>query len=86
MLSSINAEIQTHYCLLFPHRAYKTIEDEDLRFPLVYGEGKKVVCVCVTCVNARECVCLCLNVDVNRIYNRVYYIGKKYVYLSLIVH
>ncbi|XP_019898614.2 protein phosphatase 1H isoform X1 [Esox lucius] len=24
--------------------AYKTIQDEDLRFPLVYGEGKKVMC------------------------------------------
>lgn len=23
-------------------RAYKTIEDEDLKFPLIYGEGKKV--------------------------------------------
>lgn len=28
------------------HRAYKTVEDEDLKFPLIYGEGKKVrVCV-----------------------------------------
>lgn len=28
-----------------PHlscRAYKTIDDEDLKFPLIYGEGKKV--------------------------------------------
>uniref|UniRef100_A0A4W5JT54 Uncharacterized protein n=1 Tax=Hucho hucho TaxID=62062 RepID=A0A4W5JT54_9TELE len=41
MLSAINHEIKKHYCLLFPHRAYKTIEDEDLRFPLVYGKGKK---------------------------------------------
>uniref|UniRef100_A0A4W5L0H8 PPM-type phosphatase domain-containing protein n=1 Tax=Hucho hucho TaxID=62062 RepID=A0A4W5L0H8_9TELE len=41
MHRAINHEIKTHYCLLFPHRAYKTIEDEDLRFPLVYGEGKK---------------------------------------------
>lgn len=24
------------------NRAYKTIEDEDLKFPLIYGEGKKV--------------------------------------------
>lgn len=33
---------------LLKHRAYKTIEDEDLKFPLIYGEGKKVsVCVCV---------------------------------------
>ena len=23
-------------------RAYKTIEDDDLKFPLIYGEGKKV--------------------------------------------
>lgn len=29
------------YCL-FPYRAYKTIEDDDLKFPLIYGEGKKV--------------------------------------------
>lgn len=36
-------------CISFlMHRAYKTIEDEDLKFPLIYGEGKKVsVCVCV---------------------------------------
>ena len=31
---------------LLKPRAYKTIEDEDLKFPLIYGEGKKV----------RECV------------------------------
>ncbi|XP_055475180.1 protein phosphatase 1H-like, partial [Psammomys obesus] len=24
-----------------PSRAYKTIEDDDLKFPLIYGEGKK---------------------------------------------
>ena len=29
-------------CCLSPYRAYKTIEDEDLKFPLIYGEGKKV--------------------------------------------
>lgn len=23
-------------------RAYKTIEEDDLKFPLIYGEGKKV--------------------------------------------
>lgn len=28
--------------LSFNHRAYKTIDDEDLKFPLIYGEGKKV--------------------------------------------
>lgn len=37
-------------CISFlMHRAYKTIEDEDLKFPLIYGEGKKVsvsVCQC----------------------------------------
>lgn len=27
---------------VFPHRAYKTIEEDDLKFPLIYGEGKKV--------------------------------------------
>lgn len=27
---------------LLPYRAYKTIDDEDLKFPLIYGEGKKV--------------------------------------------
>ncbi|KAL2309515.1 hypothetical protein Nmel_005720, partial [Mimus melanotis] len=29
------------YCLSSPHRAYKTIEEDDLKFPLIYGEGKK---------------------------------------------
>jgi len=29
-------------CLSSPHRAYKTIEEDDLKFPLIYGEGKKV--------------------------------------------
>lgn len=29
-------------CCLSPYRAYKTIEDDDLKFPLIYGEGKKV--------------------------------------------
>lgn len=27
---------------VLPHRAYKTIEEDDLKFPLIYGEGKKV--------------------------------------------
>lgn len=27
---------------LHKRRAYKTIDDEDLKFPLIYGEGKKV--------------------------------------------
>lgn len=30
------------FCLSSPHRAYKTIEEDDLKFPLIYGEGKKV--------------------------------------------
>lgn len=25
-------------------RAYKKIEEDDLKFPLIYGEGKKVIC------------------------------------------
>lgn len=25
-------------------RAYKKIEEDDLKFPLIYGEGKKVEC------------------------------------------
>lgn len=29
-------------CCLSSYRAYKTIEDDDLKFPLIYGEGKKV--------------------------------------------
>ena len=29
--------VSSHLC-----RAYKTIEDDDLKFPLIYGEGKKV--------------------------------------------
>lgn len=28
--------------MFIPYRAYKTIEDDDLKFPLIYGEGKKV--------------------------------------------
>lgn len=27
---------------LHQRRAYKTVDDEDLKFPLIYGEGKKV--------------------------------------------
>lgn len=27
---------------LSDHRAYKTIVEDDLKFPLIYGEGKKV--------------------------------------------
>lgn len=42
-------------CVLNPpsvltNRAYKTLEDEDLKFPLVYGEGKKVSVVARVCV------------------------------------
>lgn len=34
-------------------RAYKTIDDEDLKFPLIYGEGKKVgLCTCVCALNS----------------------------------
>lgn len=28
--------------LFYPFRAYKTIVEDDLKFPLIYGEGKKV--------------------------------------------
>lgn len=34
-------DFQTNY-LLFDCRAYKTIVEDDLKFPLIYGEGKKV--------------------------------------------
>lgn len=27
----------------FDYRAYKTIVEDDLKFPLIYGEGKKVI-------------------------------------------
>lgn len=36
-------KLNIHYSVFSPlHRAYKTIEDDDLKFPLIYGEGKKV--------------------------------------------
>lgn len=35
------------------HRAYKTIEDDDLKFPLIYGEGKKVRCARRVALQAR---------------------------------
>lgn len=36
-------EYKLHKCCLSSlHRAYKTIEEDDLKFPLIYGEGKKV--------------------------------------------
>ena len=34
-----NAFFPRRHCVC--RRAYKTVEEEDLRFPLVYGEGKK---------------------------------------------
>lgn len=40
--TSVKEHTITHPPSFFIFRAYKTIEDEDLRFPLIYGEGKKV--------------------------------------------
>lgn len=38
-------KVKMAWSVLSPlHRAYKTIEDDDLKFPLIYGEGKKVRC------------------------------------------
>lgn len=40
MSKSVNLVILTECLLCF--RAYKTIVEDDLKFPLIYGEGKKV--------------------------------------------
>lgn len=37
----MSANLFLKWCLS-SSRAYKTIEDDDLKFPLIYGEGKKV--------------------------------------------
>lgn len=42
-VSAASRELNIALSVLSPlHRAYKTIEDDDLKFPLIYGEGKKV--------------------------------------------
>lgn len=42
-VSAASRELNVALSVLSPlHRAYKTIEDDDLKFPLIYGEGKKV--------------------------------------------
>lgn len=44
-MARICREVKMASSVLSPlHRAYKTIEDDDLKFPLIYGEGKKVRC------------------------------------------
>lgn len=40
--SSTFVLVMTHFNF-FDYRAYKTIIEDDLKFPLIYGEGKKVI-------------------------------------------
>lgn len=43
-LSSFLSPLQLLFdvCCVVLCRAYKTVQEEDLKFPLIYGEGKKV--------------------------------------------
>jgi len=44
--------------ILLVIRSYKTVTEDDVKMPLVLGEGKKVsVCICV---HACVCVCVCV--------------------------
>lgn len=43
-LRTVNEQqkFQCVLCCVVTFRAYKTVQEEDLKFPLIYGEGKKV--------------------------------------------